>query len=269
MIFWGMLVALVLAIGIGVFSAIRQYSVGDYLFTGLAYIGVAMPPFWFGLLLIQFFGVGPEGEVRPRPTPVLLRRAALHREEGFNIDYVRHLVLPVLDPLRAARGAVEPFPAGRRCSMCCRATSSAPRGPRACHDRKVVRRHAFRNALIPLMTDVATQSGLLFGGLVITEAIFSIPGMGRLFIDSLLTGDVYAVLGYVMVDRRVRHHLQPHRRPALRRARPPGAPLMTDHRAVCPTTANADHELMAGVPGRRPHPVAAVPAAGSSATSSP
>jgi peptide/nickel transport system permease protein len=65
--------------------------------------------------------------------------------------------------------------------------------------RKVVFRHAFRNALIPLVTDVATQTGLLFGGLVITESIFSIPGMGRLFIEALQAGDVYVVLAYMAV----------------------------------------------------------------------
>src|SRR2546429_7090354 len=57
LIVWGVLISATLAIAIGVFSAIRQYSIPDYLFTGLSYVGIAMPPFWFGLIAIEVFGV--------------------------------------------------------------------------------------------------------------------------------------------------------------------------------------------------------------------
>ena len=68
LIFWGILVSAIVAISLGVYSAVKQYSVGDYTFTGLSYIGLALPPFWFGLLAIQFLAVGPDGLVQPRGT---------------------------------------------------------------------------------------------------------------------------------------------------------------------------------------------------------
>ena len=198
MIFWGMLVALVLAIGIGVLSALRQYSVGDYLFTGLSYIGVAMPPFWFGLILIQIFGVWLKTKLGWDKPP--LNFVGLHStgSKGINLDYLRHLVLPVLT---LSVQLVAQWSRFQRSSMLDVLSSDYIRTARAkgVSRRDVVWRHAFRNALTPLVTDVATQAGGLMGGLVITEAIFSIPGMGRLFIDSLQQGDVYAVLGFMVV----------------------------------------------------------------------
>ena len=59
LIFWGILISAIVAIGIGVFSAVRQYSLADYTFTSLSFLGLAMPPFWFGLIAIQFLAVYP------------------------------------------------------------------------------------------------------------------------------------------------------------------------------------------------------------------
>jgi len=198
MIFWGILVALVLAIGIGVLSALRQYSIGDYLFTGLSYFGIAMPPFWFGLILIQFFGVFLKEKFH-LSSPVFYF-IGLHGtgKKGINMDYVRHLVLPVLTLTVQLIAEWSRF---QRSSMLDVIQSDFIRTARAkgVPRRQVVFKHAFRNALIPLVTDVATQSGLLFGGLVITEYLFSIPGMGRLFLDALQAGDVYVVVAYMVV----------------------------------------------------------------------
>ena len=198
MIFWGILVALVLAILIGVFSAVRQYSFGDYLFTGLAYLGVAMPPFWFGLLLIQTLGVWTKQKFNLDRPPFFFLGLHSTGKKGFNLDYVRHLVLPVAT---LSVQLVAQWSRFLRSSMLEVMSSDYIRTARAkgVPRRKVILRHAFRNSLIPLTTDVATQSGLLFGGLVITESIFSISGMGRYFLTSLETGDVYAVLGYLML----------------------------------------------------------------------
>jgi peptide/nickel transport system permease protein len=198
LIFWGILLALIIAIAIGVFSAIKQYSLPDYLFTGLSYVGVAMPPFWFGLILIQVFGVFLKQ--RLHLSHPIFYFIGLHStgQKGFNLDYVRHLILPILTLTVQLIAQWSRF---QRSSMLDVLSSDFIRTARAkgVPRRKVVFRHAFRNALIPLVTDVATQTGLLFGGLVITESIFSIPGMGRLFIDALQAGDVYVVLAYMAV----------------------------------------------------------------------
>jgi peptide/nickel transport system permease protein len=198
MVIWGILAALALAIIIGILSAVRQYSFFDYLFTGLAYVGVAMPPFWFGLILIQFFGVFLKQKLNMDRPPLFFLGLHSTDMKGFNLDYIRHLVLPVS---ALAVQLVAQWSRFLRASMLDVLSSDFIRTARAkgVPRMKVISRHAFRNSLIPLSTDVATQSGLLFGGLVITESIFSIPGTGRLFLDGLGAGDVYVVLGYLMV----------------------------------------------------------------------
>ena len=81
LIFWGILVSAIVSIALGVYSAIKQYSVGDYTFTGLSFIGLAMPPFWFGLLAIQFLAVGPKTWFNLDRTVALLRRPARQRPD--------------------------------------------------------------------------------------------------------------------------------------------------------------------------------------------
>jgi peptide/nickel transport system permease protein len=198
LIVWGILLAVVLAVAIGIFSAVKQYSIPDYAFTGLSYVGVAMPPFWFGLVLIQTLGVFVKQKFNlDHP---LFYFIGLHStdKKGINLDYLRHLVLPVLTLTVQLIAQWSRF---ERASMLDVLSSDFIRTARAkgVPRRRVVFRHAFRNALIPLVTDVATQTGALFGGLIITETIFSIPGMGRLFIDALLSGDVYVVLAFMVV----------------------------------------------------------------------
>jgi peptide/nickel transport system permease protein len=195
---WGILLALLTAVGIGVFSAVKQYSAPDYLFTGLSYVGVAMPPFWFGLVLIQVLGVYVKQKFHlSHPLFFFL---GLHSTgmKGINLDYFRHLILPVMTLTVQLIAQWSRF---ERASMLDILSGDFVRTARAkgVPRRRVIFRHAFRNALIPLVTDVATQTGALFGGLIITESIFSIPGMGRLFLDALLNGDVYVVLAFMII----------------------------------------------------------------------
>jgi peptide/nickel transport system permease protein len=195
LIFWGLLLALVLAVIIGVYSATRQYSMGDYLFTGLSYVGVAMPPFWFGLIMIQIFGVYAKNH-----WGFQLFFVGLHStgKSGINLDYIKHLILPVCT---LAVQLVAQWSRFQRAALLDVLSSEYVRTARAkgLSRRQVIWKHAFRNALTPLVTDVATNAGALFGGLVITETIFSIPGMGRYTLLSIQTGDVYGVIAAMAV----------------------------------------------------------------------
>src|SRR5947209_5167066 len=95
LIFWGILLSAVVAIGIGVFSAVRQYSLADYAFTSLSFIGLAMPPFWFGLIAIQFLAAGPKNWFHLAHPPLFF--VGLHSVDSSGaVDYARHLVLPGL-----------------------------------------------------------------------------------------------------------------------------------------------------------------------------
>jgi peptide/nickel transport system permease protein len=195
--FWGVLFAGAIAVVVGVYSAVRQYSVGDYALTGLSFVGLAMPPFWFGLLAIQVFVFWPldwfdlDGP--------LVYFVGLHSVgHGGLADYARHLVLPVLT---LTVQIVASWSRYQRSSMLDALDADYVRTARAkgLTRRRIVIRHALRNALIPLVTVVALDVGAVFGGLVVTESIFSIPGMGRLLIDSIRAGDAPVLLAWVVL----------------------------------------------------------------------
>ena len=198
LIVWGILVSTIFAVSIGVFSAVKQYSVPDYTFTALSFVGLAMPPFVFGLLAISIFAVGPVEWWGWDEPPLYFVNLHSAGESGINADYLRHLVLPVATLTVQIIASWSRF---QRASMLDVLNSDYVRTARAkgVPRRKVIFKHALRNALIPLVTVMAVDIGLLFGGLIITEYIFSIPGMGRLFYDSLLYGDATTLTAWMVV----------------------------------------------------------------------
>jgi peptide/nickel transport system permease protein len=196
LIFWGILLSAGVAISLGVYSAVKQYSVLDYTFTGLSFIGLAMPPFWFGLLAIQFLAIWPHESLGLD----WFYFVGLHTadQKGFNLDYLQHLILPVLTLTVQIIAEWSRF---QRASMLDVMSADYIRTARAkgVPRRKVIYKHGLRNALIPLVTVMALDIGALFGGLIITEKIFGIPGMGRLFLDSLLAGDVQVLVAWTII----------------------------------------------------------------------
>lgn len=197
LIFWGILISAIISVSIGVFSAVRQYSIPDYIFTGLSFIGLAMPPFWFGLIAIQFLAVYPRDWFDLSEIPLRFVGLPDLSAVGFS-QYARHLVLPVLT---LTVQIIASWSRYQRASMLDALSADYVRTARAkgLPRRKVIFRHAFRNALIPLVTIMALDIGALVGGLLVTEAIFSISGMGRLFIDSLLTGDANVLVVWTAI----------------------------------------------------------------------
>ena len=204
--------SLILAIAVGVYSAVRPYSKTDYAFTGASFFGISMPIFWFGLILQLVMGFylmrwlgSLRGSVHFLPdwfgTEPLFFTGGMRRPgtEGFAFaDFLRHATLPsiaLMVQLVAGWGRYQ------RSSMLEVMGSDYMRTARAkgVRERKVVLKHGLRNALIPLVTVVAIDVGGLFGGLIITESIFSWPGMGGIFVDSLLAGDHPVVLSWLMV----------------------------------------------------------------------
>ena len=195
LIVWGVLFSTLIAVGMGVYSAVRQYSAFDYLSTGASYVGVSMPPFWFGLIATQFFVFTLPQWLNLDSRPFYF--VGLHSvgESGFNLDYLRHLFLPVLT---LSVQIVAEWTRYQRSSMLDVMSADYIRTARAkgVPRRRVVFRHGLRNALIPLVTVIAVEAGLLFGGLIVTETIFSVPGMGRLFVQSLQVGDAYVLMAW-------------------------------------------------------------------------
>jgi peptide/nickel transport system permease protein len=197
LILWGILFSAIVAIAVGVYSAARQYSVLDYTFTSLSFVGLAMPPFFFALLAIDVLVFRPKGWFHL--SEPLLYSVGKRSASGSGItDYARHLVLPVLT---LSVQLVAGWSRYQRSSMLDVMSADYIRTARAkgVPRGKVLIKHGLRNALIPLTTVMAIDIGLLFGGLIVTESIFSWPGMGQLFVQSLLSGDTNVLLPWLMV----------------------------------------------------------------------
>lgn len=192
------LLSVLLAVGIGVYAAIRQYSVFDYLATALSFLAFATPVFWLALMLqILFTNLFLDTGVRIFYTSGL---NSAEPGEGFRflLDRVQHLALPVIT---LAVLNIAQFSRYMRSSMLEVINSDYVRTARAkgLGEGRVIMRHAFRNALIPLTTVVALDFGSLIGGAVVTETIFQLDGMGPYFIDNLLSQDVYPVMAWLMI----------------------------------------------------------------------
>jgi peptide/nickel transport system permease protein len=198
LMFWATLVSVIVAIALGVYSAVKQYSIGDYFFTGLSYIGIAMPDFWFALLAIALLVTGPT--VWFHLDQPIFYSIGLHSEgvSGINLDYFRHLALPVLTLTFTSVAAWSRFLRAETLGVLNAdyvRTARAKGVPR----RRVITHHAVRNSLIPFTTVTALDTAFLIGGVIIVERIFSIPGMGQGFLTALQAGDAPFLLSWFFV----------------------------------------------------------------------
>jgi peptide/nickel transport system permease protein len=190
------ILALLLGVLIGVFSAIRQYSVFDYFFTSVSFLGYAMPTFWLALLLqIVFVDIYLKWHVR------LFYTSGLNSGSSGNtwsIDRLQHIGLPVAT-LAIISFAV--YSRYMRASMLDVINTDYVRTARAkgLSEGKVVARHVFRNALIPIATIAALNFGALLGGAIVTETVFTLDGMGYYFIQKLGQLDLYAIMAWLLI----------------------------------------------------------------------
>jgi peptide/nickel transport system permease protein len=188
--------ALIIGVGIGVYSAVRQYSPFDYVATSLSFLGYAMPTFWLALLLqIVFVDIYLRWHVR------IFYTAGLNSSldgSAWSIDRLQHIALPVMTLCIISLALYSRY---MRASMLDVINSDYVRTARAkgLSEWKVVSRHVFRNALIPIVTVAALNVGGLLGGAIITETVFSLDGIGFYFVTKLNNLDLYAVMAYLMV----------------------------------------------------------------------
>jgi peptide/nickel transport system permease protein len=199
LLFWGTIFSVALAVVLGVYSAVKQYSVGDYAVTGLSYLGIAMPDFWLGLLAIGFLVTGPKVWFHLN-TPIFYS-IGLHSVgvKGLNLDYLRHIALPAFVLTATSVASWSRF---ERASMLEVLNSDYVRTARAkgVPRRQVIFKHALRNALIPFTTVTALDTAGLIAGVIIIEQIFSISGMGQGFLDALSSGDAQFLLAWFFVS---------------------------------------------------------------------
>lgn len=175
-----------IAIPIGVLGAVRQYSTWDYIATIFSFLGVSVPSFFFGLLMIYLFAlkldwfptggthtIGAAFSLMDRLSHLVLPMAVLSLQNtGVVMRYTRSSMLEVIhqDYIRAAKA-------------------------KGLRERVVLFRHALRNALIPVITLAGLQFPFLLGGAIITEQIFNWPGMGRLAVEAITQRDYPTIMG--------------------------------------------------------------------------
>jgi len=174
------LVSVLIAIPLGIYSAVRKGSVQDNIAMTVSMLGVSMPNFWIGLLLIIGFSL----------------HLGLFPSGGYN--GIRYLVLPALT---IGTGLAANLTRMTRSSMIDALGQDYLRTVRAkgVSEKKVIRRHALKNALIPIITIIGTQFSISLGGSILTESVFAMPGVGRLVMDAIRDRDFAIILGSVVL----------------------------------------------------------------------
>lgn len=190
-----MAVILIIALPLGIFSATHQNTLYDKIATTAVFVGFAMPTFWLALLLMILFGVDL------RWLPISQLRSMNYDSlsvMGKAWDLTRHLILPIFVSAFTGLAADSRFMRSSMLEVIRQDFVTVARA-KGLPERTVIYRHAFRNALLPIITLMGLSVGSLIGGSVIFENIFGIPGMGQLFYMSVMTRDYPTVMGILTI----------------------------------------------------------------------
>ncbi len=187
-----------IAIPLGIVSATKQYSAVDYTVTVFTMIGISLPTYFFAAIAIKFFSV----DLGILPAGGLISPTASYPETfaGFfqklgDISY--HLILPVFVSVVLSIGGLMRYTRTNTLEVL-NADYIRTARAKGLSEHTVIYKHAFRNTMIPLATLLAGILPSLFGGMMITEQVFGIDGIGRLAYDALREGDIPFVMGYNM-----------------------------------------------------------------------
>ena len=178
--FYGTILSVIIGIPLGILSATKQYSIFDNAATSIGLLGVSIPNFWLGLMLIILFSVNlgwlpPSGLAEPASwiMPIIMLGTG---SAALVMRITRSSMLEVIrqDYIRTARAK------GQRESV-------------------IIWKHALKNAMLPVVTAVGLDFGMLLGGAILTETIFALPGLGRFMVDSIRTRDLPVIQGGVLI----------------------------------------------------------------------
>jgi len=186
------LLALLVAIPVGTLAAVRPYSIFDKIANTLAFVGFSLPTFFTGLLLILLFSITLDW------LPFVYRADIDATGFAWWWAHIRQSIMPVLvlglfqgaSLVRFVRNSV--LEAVRQDHVTTARSKGLP-------EHQVIIRHVLRNALVPVVTLVALQMPAVFGGAIVTEQIFRIPGIGSLLIDAILRNDTPVIMAVTFV----------------------------------------------------------------------
>ncbi|MEA1976006.1 MAG: nickel ABC transporter permease [Bacillota bacterium] len=178
--FAAIFIAILISIPIGVVSATKQYSIFDNVGMIVALVGISMPSFWTGLMLIIAFSL------------------KLGWFPSSGMDGMRSLILPAFTLAVASTASITRTTRSSMLEVVRQDYINTAKA-KGVSKKNVIRKHALRNALIPAVTVIGLEFGILLGGAVLTETVFSWPGIGRLMVESIQRKDTPMVLGCVIV----------------------------------------------------------------------
>lgn len=189
-----LLISVAVAVPLGVLAAVRRNTIVDYLATGVSMAGVGIPSFWFGLMLLLVFSftlnlLPSSGLVDPKRDLEGLEAA---------VDVAAHLVLPVSVLALIGTGILTRYVRAAVIEVLSQDYIRTARA-KGLPEWTILTRHALKNAAAPIVTVVMLQIPELFLGAVITESVFAIPGMGRLFVESANLRDYPVLLGILTI----------------------------------------------------------------------
>ena len=182
------------AILLGIFSAVRQYSIGDYLFTALTFIAYSIPAFWLGLMMIIAFSV----KLGWFPTSGIVNPDIAPGTWEATVDWIKHLVLPVTVLATSEIIQVQRFMRSSLLEVLRQDYLTTARA-KGLSEQAVIGKHALKNALIPVVTIIAITMPRVIGGSTVVETVFAYPGMGRLLFTSIMGNDYVVAMTVVMI----------------------------------------------------------------------
>lgn len=182
-----LLIALVLGCCIGMLSAVKQYSIFDYVFMILALVGVSMPIFWLGLMLVNLFSVQLG----------LLPAIGMGSMEKGVWDVISHMILPCFCLTTIPMATLARITRSSMLEVIHNDSVNALRA-RGISEKSIIWKHALKNALPPIVTVFGLQLASTFTGAILTESIFSWPGMGTMIVSAIDNRDYMLIQGTVL-----------------------------------------------------------------------
>ncbi len=214
-----LLMSILIAVPIGIISALKRYTLIDYILSTLALVGISVPVFWVALVLLQIFAIHLNW------LPGVGMRSVRVQYEGFEatLDVIRHMILPATVLSLAQTASWSRYQRSALLEVLGQDYIRTARAKGA-RERRVIGLHALRNALIPMVTLIGLSVPSIVTGAFITETIFGWPGMGRLGVESIngrdypiimavtmlsavliVLGNLLADIAYAWVDPRIRY----------------------------------------------------------------
>ncbi|MGZ9130429.1 MAG: ABC transporter permease [Candidatus Binatia bacterium] len=184
----------IIAIALGIFSAVRQYSLGDYILTATTFVAYSVPAFWRGLMMIILFSV----KLGWLPTSGIVNSELAPGSWEATVDWMKHLILPVAVLAISEIIQVQRFMRSSLLEVLRQDYLTTARA-KGLSESVVIGRHALKNALIPVVTIIAVTMPRVVGGSTVVETVFAYPGMGRLLYTSIMGNDYVVAMTVVMI----------------------------------------------------------------------